>query len=359
MTSKTSYLKTIDTTEKAYCLGFFLNIGSAKSSFSDCSYELTNIDKEDDKKVLDLFKNVVDIIYDVKITNDDEEPEEEDEDIKFATFGNNEDEKKLSMTLHDDKDFKDIIDNLNNLATFTNDQKKAFLRGLYEYSHLMNLNDKNNCDLVLIRPLIFTDELVEQAFDYTNIPYISLPSKIIFRYGCNSVDFLGFLYSNIDDTYSLQMANYTNIIPQCLFLKTEEGAIAPSKTNWSDVGYDLSIIKKVKDFNSKSALYDTGIKIQVDFGYYAEIVPRSSISKSGYILSNNIGIIDNSYRGNLLIALTKIADDAIEIEYPFKCCQLIFKKQNFICMKEGTKENFETSKRKDGGFGSTDNYKCF
>jgi hypothetical protein len=33
-------------------------------------------------------------------------------------------------------------------------------------------------------------------------------------------------------------------------------------------------------------------------GYYTEIVPRSSISKFGYILSNNIGIIDNNYRGN-------------------------------------------------------------
>ena len=117
----------------------------------------------------------------------------------------------------------------------------------------------------------------------------------------------------------------------------------------------MSIIKKVKDINSKTALYDTGIKIQLDFGYYSEIVPRSSIIKSGYILSNNIGIIDNSYRGNLMIALTKIADDAIEIEFPFKCCQLIFKKQVFINLEEVRDRNLDETKRNEGGFGSTDN----
>lgn len=357
MSVKTSYLKTIDTTEKAYCLGFFLNIGGSKSSFSDYSYELTNVDKEGDKKVLNLFKNVVDIIYDVKTNkndDEDEETEEEDDDIAFATSGLN-NEEKLSMTLHDEKDFNDIVASVNNLSSFTNERKKAFLRGLYEYSHLMNLNNSNNNDLVLIRPMIFNDDLVTQIFDYVNIPYIRLPNKIIFKLGCSSVDFLGFLYSNIDDSYSIQVANYTNLIPQCSFIRSDENAIVPSKVNWSDVGYDLSIIKKIKDFNSTTALYDTGIKIQVEFGYYAEIVPRSSISKSGYMLSNNIGIIDNSYRGNLMIALTKVASEAAEIEFPFKCCQLIFKKQVYVAMKEVSNDSFETTKRNEGGFGSTNN----
>jgi dUTP pyrophosphatase len=126
----------------------------------------------------------------------------------------------------------------------------------------------------------------------------------------------------------------------------------PSKKNWSDVGFDLSIIKKLEDFNTKTSLYDTGLKIQLDFGYYAEIVPRSSMSKSGYILANSIGIIDNSYRGNLMIALTKIADDAIEINYPYKCCQLIIKKQIDVNLEEVAQVNL--TKRNNGGFGSTD-----
>ncbi len=345
-----SYLKTIDSVEKAYCLGFFLNIGNSKSSFADYSYELTNIDRDDDRNALNLFKNIVDIIYDVKINRN----YDEDDDSDDSCDDSDEKKQKLSMTLHDDKIFNDIKTNVEQLMTFTDDQKKAFLRGWYEYSHLMNVNSPSNGDLILMRPLIFNDDLVTKIFDFVNIPYVRLSDKIIFKFGCSSVDFLGYLYANIDDSYSIQCANYTNLIPECRFIRTDESAIVPSKTNWSDVGFDLSIIKKVKDFNSKTALYDTGIKIELDFGYYAEIVPRSSISKYGYILANSVGIIDNSYRGNLMIALTKIADDANEIEYPFKCCQLLFKKQVYVSMKEIKNDNLEATKRNTGGFGSTD-----
>lgn len=330
----TSYLSTIDNPQKAYCLGFFLNIENSQSSFAKYSYELTNINPDDDNVMIDIFKNVVDIIF------DDNEEEEEDSN------------PSVSMTLIDDKLINDINSKVKEFSKFGEEERKAFIRGWYEYSHLMNEN-AGATDLTLIRPKILDDMIITEIFDYINIPYCRYPDKMIFKYGCSSVDFLGFLYANIDNRYTIRYANHNYIIPRCSFIRVDENAVVPSKTNWSDVGYDLSIIKKVKDFNSKTALYDTGIKILMDFGYYAEIVPRSSISKSGYILSNNVGIIDNGYRGNLLIALTKIADDAIEIEYPFKCCQLIFKNQVYVNMEEIKNDLLDSTKRQDGGFGST------
>jgi dUTP pyrophosphatase len=101
-----------------------------------------------------------------------------------------------------------------------------------------------------------------------------------------------------------------------------------------------------------TALYNTGIKLDIPIGYYVELVPRSSISKSGYMLANSIGIIDCSYKGELLVALTKISANAAEIEYPFRCCQLIMKKQIFPYIVEVT--DLEESKRAEGGFGSSD-----
>ena len=82
-----------------------------------------------------------------------------------------------------------------------------------------------------------------------------------------------------------------------------------------------------------------------------EIVPRSSLSKSGYILANSVGIIDNSYRGNLMVALTKVCDDAKEIEYPFRCCQMIVRKYVNTYLEEVG--NVDKTKRNEGGFGST------
>lgn len=73
-------------------------------------------------------------------------------------------------------------------------------------------------------------------------------------------------------------------------------AKTPSKTHDNDVGYDLSILKKAKDINETTALYHTGLQATIaEKEFYLEIVPRSSISKSGYIMSNSFGVIDPSY----------------------------------------------------------------
>ena len=55
-----------------------------------------------------------------------------------------------------------------------------------------------------------------------------------------------------------------------------------------------------------------------------------------------------------MIALTKIADDAPEIVLPFKCCQLIVRKQIYSNLIEITDDTLLTkTDRNTGGFGST------
>ena len=119
------------------------------------------------------------------------------------------------------------------------------------------------------------------------------------------------------------------------------------------MGYDLTIIKEVKKLNENTTLYDTGLKISVAYGYYTEIVPRSSLSKSGYVLSNSVGIIEKSYNGNLYVSLTKVDKDSKNIELPFRCCQLIFKQQIYMNIIEIVDDLNEETTRNDGGFGST------
>lgn len=315
------------TTETSYCNGFFLNICDSHTDYSNNCYELDSINSKTDEKILKAFENYVDVLV--------------EEDV-------------ISLTVLNDGILEKVKKSLDEFGQLSDKGKREFMRGLYEYSHLVNNSDYENNDIILKRPSILLDKYIDEIFDYVNIPYVRESNEIIIKYGCSSVDFLGFLYTNIDNSFSIKSSNFNFLIPKCSFIKTDVNAVSPTKTNWSDVGYDLSIIKKVKDINSRTSLYDTGIKIQLDFGYYSEIVPRSSIIKSGYILSNNVGIIDNSYRGNLMIALTKIADDAIEIEYPFRCCQLIFKKQIYVNLEEIVDGNLEETKRNEGGFGSTD-----
>lgn len=140
--------------------------------------------------------------------------------------------------------------------------------------------------------------------------------------------------------------------PVCKFIKMTENAVIPSKKRWSDSGYDITLIGLDKVISSVTKRYKTGIRIECPLSYYVDMVPRSSLSSSGYILTNSVGIIDMGYTGELLVTLTKIDPDAKEIEFPFKCMQIILRKAIHFEMKEV--DTFDSvTLRGDGGFGST------
>jgi deoxyuridine 5'-triphosphate nucleotidohydrolase len=169
----------------------------------------------------------------------------------------------------------------------------------------------------------------------------------------NVIDLFGKLVGSFK-RYELNQLLQERVLPECRVIRKDPDAVFPFKARLSDVGYDLTVIRKHKDLTSNTALYDTGIAIDIPFKYYAEIAPRSSLSKSGYMLSNSIGIIDPGYKGNLYIALTKVSPEVPEISFPFRCGQLIFKRQVYVDLVEAeSTESMESSTRGEGGYGST------
>lgn len=149
-------------------------------------------------------------------------------------------------------------------------------------------------------------------------------------------------------------AQCSDIDTTCGVILKDAGAVMPTKAHHSDSGYDLTIIKKVKQLTPKTALYDTGVVVIPPHGTYTEIIPRSSLSKTGYMLANSVGIIDNSYRGTLMIALVKIDESMPDIELPFKCAQLIFRQCIDISLAALDIKDIDNTERGAGGFGSTD-----
>ena len=98
-------------------------------------------------------------------------------------------------------------------------------------------------------------------------------------------------------------------------------------------------------------MYDTGIAVQPPWGYYFELVGRSSISKTGYIVANSVGIIDASYTGSLKVALIKINKDAPDLELPARLVQLI--PRQLVHMEAIEVNDLAHTQRAGGGFGST------
>lgn len=252
------------------------------------------------------------------------------------------------------KIFKDKIEIIEN-----NKLELYFIRGCFDKNAIIYINPDTSKPVCYIHNL--NNEVKEYIVNYMNIPYI-FDDNILTYFDTNSIDFMGKIYNiefNIEKSknhkkYIELMSIKSNIksLPNCYVYKTDNNAIIPFKANESDVGYDLTIIKLHKKISDIVSLYDTGIRLNIDHGYYVEIVPRSSITKSGYMLANNIGIIDNSYRNNLYVALIKVDPNAPEIQFPFRCCQLIFKTQVNMNIKE-SEIDFNITTRNLGGFGSS------
>lgn len=77
-------------------------------------------------------------------------------------------------------------------------------------------------------------------------------------------------------------------------------AEVPKRAHPSDTGWDVKLIG-VEKIEGDVIFFKTGISIQPPEGYYFEVAPRSSISKLPVEMANSIGIIDEHYRGELLI----------------------------------------------------------
>lgn len=235
-----------------------------------------------------------------------------------------------------------------------------FLRGIFENKgKIINTWDCN------VNISIETNKAIISAFTQVSNCYDSSSSEELYYSKLNALDFLGKLYRDnvylsnpwvYNEFLSCQIRYSTpySSVPVCKVIKKDELAVVPTKANLTDSGFDLTVIKKVKDLTKTTTLYDTCISIVPPYGFYVEVYPRSSLSKSGYALANSVGIIDATYRGNIMIALTKTDPDAPDIQLPFKCCQMIIKRNELVMIEE-VKTDTESTKtsRNTGGFGST------
>ena len=101
-------------------------------------------------------------------------------------------------------------------------------------------------------------------------------------------------------------------------------------------------------------LIPTGLFIELNVGYEAQIRPRSGLAvKKGITVLNSPGTIDADYRGEIKVLLVNLSKEDFIVEDGERIAQMVISKHETIEWEE-TKELIET-KRGSGGFGSTGN----
>jgi dUTP pyrophosphatase len=86
------------------------------------------------------------------------------------------------------------------------------------------------------------------------------------------------------------------------------------------------------------------------------MVPRSSISKTGLMMMNSVGVIDKTYRGDLIAALWNTTDKEVVIQHGHRLVQIVgptMESFHSIQVVKSIDETGTRSGRGTGGFGST------
>lgn len=141
------------------------------------------------------------------------------------------------------------------------------------------------------------------------------------------------------------------------FKQLHENAVIPFKTHERDFCYDC-IATSCEEIASNVYKYGLGFALEIVDNRKHEgsilsidVRPRSSIYKTGMVLSNSQGTIDEPYRGEICAVFYHVLPNMPKYEVGDKICQIklgVTGKMDFEVVDE-----LSSTERNDGGFGST------
>lgn len=117
-----------------------------------------------------------------------------------------------------------------------------------------------------------------------------------------------------------------------------------------DIGYDIRATEDRILEPMETATISTGVFLELDDGFYADLRPRSGNSSRGLIC--NLGLIDTSYRGEIKASITNLTGNDYEIKKGDRIGQLVFKNECIVNLEKVLEIDCNTD-RGVKGFGSS------
>lgn len=142
-------------------------------------------------------------------------------------------------------------------------------------------------------------------------------------------------------------------------VKLEHPACMPVRTNPTDAGLDLRAKITYGLPINKRVLVGTGVSVKIPVNHVGLLFPRSSLSKSGIVMTNSVGVIDSDYRGEIMASLMfqGVAGNCTcyELQAGERIVQLVVVPILLPDMEimDWSDDLWYDTKRGEGGFGST------
>ena len=212
--------------------------------------------------------------------------------------------------------------------TFSDDKLNIFLRGYFDKTGYISKKTilKNDLECNFICDEILYERFSKLSYTFTYKLNNKKYNIILVNY--DALDFLNDIYKNSDgryrgNNYNIYVSWLTYGILDNKFIKEHENAVLPYKKS-CEIGYNVTLINLVEQIGKYIFIYDTGIKVIPEFGFYCKIIAKDELIKTGYIVI--INEIKNTENETLKITLQKIDDSLPEFKLPFTCCQILFHK---------------------------------
>ena len=132
--------------------------------------------------------------------------------------------------------------------------------------------------------------------------------------------------------------------------RVSKNAILPTRSNYSDAGWDLYSTITRTLAPSQRAMFSTGVSLEIPEGHVGLIWPRSGLSvKCG--IDVLAGVVDSGYRGEVKVCLYNTGHDWLNVQEGDRIAQILFQEVPEFQLKEV--ELLNNSTRGEGGFGSS------
>lgn len=136
--------------------------------------------------------------------------------------------------------------------------------------------------------------------------------------------------------------------------KMRDNAIIPTRGDSEAAAIDLyaCIDEPIALTPGDTVKIPSGIACEFPEGYFGFIAPRSSVGiKRRLVLTNTVGVIDNSYRGEILMVFKNDGDMRQVIEPGERLAQMIL--LPYVTYNIEETDTLSDTERGEGGFGST------
>ena len=145
--------------------------------------------------------------------------------------------------------------------------------------------------------------------------------------------------------------------------------VMPTKAHDTDAGFDLYAycpdatfyswesgcqlnVKGVKVRPNETYKFHTGIKMAIPDGYWGGIYARSGLAtKCGLRPANCVGVIDSSYRGEIIVAIHNDSNETQLVHNGDRIAQLVIQKVEPTVFEEVSE--LDETPRGESGFGGS------